>query len=60
MSDTLVALIIAAGASGITYSKIGRRLGYGNSGKLWMIIALAFVLTFVIMITLLELVLNVH
>jgi hypothetical protein len=54
MSNALISLFVAAGVSALAYSKLGRRAGYGNSGEVWKIVAVSFVISFIVMITLLS------
>lgn len=51
---------MAAGVSAWVYSRFGRRIGYGNSQAVWVIVAVGFVLTFLIFFTLLRYVINLH
>lgn len=43
----LYSIFFAAGVAGFAYVKLGRRVGYGNSGSVWMIVGIAFVLSFI-------------
>ncbi|HEY1063709.1 MAG TPA: hypothetical protein VGE30_00240 [Candidatus Saccharimonadales bacterium] len=52
MSDILIALFIAAGVAGLAYSKLGRRVGYANSANVWTLVAVAFVLAFLVVLIL--------
>lgn len=54
MSNTLISFFIAAGVGGFVYSKMGRRIGYGNSRSVWLTVAVAFCLAFLFMWTLLH------
>ena len=59
MSSTLVALMFAAGVAGWMYSKMGRRLGYGNTQNVTVIVLASFVVAFLFFFTLLRYVLNI-
>lgn len=50
--------MLAAGAAGVTYSKFGPRLGYGNTKNVWMVTGIAFVMTFLVFIILLKFVIQ--
>lgn len=54
MSNFIIALFLAAGASAFMYTKSGARLGYGNAQKVWGMVALTFVLVFLVVIILLK------
>ena len=54
MGNALLSLFVAAGVAGLAYSKLGRRVGYGNSANVWTMVAIVFVLSFVVMIILLN------
>jgi len=60
MSNTIISLMLAAGVAGWTYSKMGRRLGYTNTGNVWLIVAVAFILVFVFLETLLHYVIHLN
>ena len=42
----MLSLLVAAGVGGFAYSKLGRRVGYGNTKEVWIIVAVAFVLSY--------------
>ena len=54
MGDVLTSLFIAAGVAGLAYSKLGRRVGYGNSANVWTLVAVVFALTFAVVMILLN------
>jgi hypothetical protein len=54
MGNALLSLFVAAGVAGLAYSKLGRRVGYGNSANVWTMVTIVFVLSFVVMIILLN------
>jgi len=60
MSNTVISLMLAAGVAGWTYSKMGRRLGYSNAQSVWIVVAVAFVLVFVFLETLLHYVIHLN
>ncbi len=46
MGNALISLFVAAGVAAFVYSKMGRRIGYGNTGNVWMTVGVVFVLVF--------------
>lgn len=52
--------MLAAGVSGWTYSKMSRRMGYGNTRSLWIVVGVAFVLVFLFGLTLIRYVIPPH
>ncbi|HET9174224.1 MAG TPA: hypothetical protein VFN56_02985 [Candidatus Saccharimonadales bacterium] len=60
MSNSLLALMLAAGVSGWVYSKMVRRFGEGNTKSLWTIIAVCFVLVFAFFWTFTRYVIHLH
>ena len=52
-------LLFAAGVAAFTYSKMGRRVGYGNQQNVWTIVGVSFVIALVFFYTLLAFVLHV-
>jgi hypothetical protein len=60
MNGWIVALMLAAGVSGWTYSKMSRRMGYGNTRSLWIVVGVAFVLVFLFGLTLIRYVIPPH
>lgn len=58
MSNAFLSLFIAAGVAGFAYSKLGRRVGYGNNREVVTIVAVAFVLSYIFVFTFLKFVLH--
>jgi len=50
MTKLTISLILAAGVAAFVYSKMGKRIGYTNTKKLWMVIAASFIVAFGIII----------
>lgn len=50
----LIAFLFAIGISGWTYSKMGRRVGTGNSAAITKIVVVTFIITFIVVFTLLK------
>lgn len=59
MSNVLISLMMAAGVATFVYTKMGPRLGYGNSQNVWLVVGVSFVLVFLVLITLLKYVLQI-
>jgi len=57
--DFLYSIFFGAGVAGFTYSRMGRRVGYGNSANITVLVAVVFVLTTVFFFTILKFILNV-
>lgn len=49
----LFALFFGAGVAAFAYSKMGRRVGYGNSQNIWTMIGVIFVITSIVFYTIL-------
>jgi hypothetical protein len=56
----LVSFFFGAGVAAFTYSKLGRRIGYGNQKDVWLIVGVAFVLSLIFFYTLMTFVLHIH
>lgn len=51
-------LLFAAGVAAFVYSKMGRRVGYGNQQSVWTIVGVSFVLALLFFYSLLAYVLH--
>lgn len=49
----LYAIFFGAGVAGVAYSKLGKRVGYGNQANVWTIVGVIFVLVSFIFYTIL-------
>jgi hypothetical protein len=58
--DFLYSCFFGAGVAAFTYSKMGRRVGYGNTANVWTIVGIVFVLVAIIFYTILAFILNIH
>ena len=58
--DPLYSLFFGAGVVGFTYTKMGRRVGYGNTRNVWLVVGVSFVLAAIFFYTMLAFVLNIH
>jgi hypothetical protein len=47
--------MFAAGAAAFVYSKVGRRVGYGNNQSVWGVVTITFVIVFIFFLTVLHL-----
>jgi hypothetical protein len=56
----LISIFFGAGVAAFAYSKMGRRLGYGNSQNVWIVVGVSFLLSTIFFYTLLAFVLNIH
>ncbi len=54
----LFALFFGAGVAAVAYSRLGRRVGYGNSQNVWLITGVIFVITTIIFFTVLSIFLS--
>ena len=58
--DFLYSLFFGAGVAGFVYSKLGRRIGYGNTQNVWVVVGACFVIAAIFFFTLMAYVLNIH
>jgi hypothetical protein len=58
--DFLFSVFFGAGVAAFAYTKMGKRVGYGNQERVWLIVGVAFVIATIFFFTLIDLVLNVH
>lgn len=56
--DFLYSLFFGAGVAAFAYSKMGRRVGYGNASNVYLIVGVVFILTTVFFFTILKFLLN--
>ena len=56
----LYSLFFAAGIAGFVYAKVGRRVGYGNSQNVWVIVGISFGISFFVFYSLFAWVLHLH
>jgi len=54
----LIACLFGAGIAGVTYTRMGRRLGYANTQNVNLIVGIAFVLSTIVFYTILVTVAN--
>lgn len=58
--NLLFAIFFGAGVAAFAYSKMGRRVGYGNSQNVWTVVGVIFVVVTIFFYTMLTFVLNVE
>jgi len=58
--DVLYSLLFGAGVGAFTFSRFGRRLGYGNARNVWLIVGIATVMGAVFFYTFARFVLNIR
>lgn len=54
----LYSIFFGAGVAAISYSRLGRRVGYGNSQNVWTIVGVIFVLSTIVFFTILTTFIN--
>ena len=57
--DFLYSLFFGAGVAGFAYTRMGRRVGYGNSGNVVLVVGVIFILTTLFFFTILRFILNI-
>jgi hypothetical protein len=58
MSNLLYSIFFGAGVAAFAYSKLGRRIGYGNSQNVWVTVGVIFVLSTIVFFTIMATLLN--
>jgi hypothetical protein len=56
--DLLYSVFFGAGVAAFAYSRMGKRVGYGNPANVWMIVGVVFVITTIFFLTILKFVIN--
>lgn len=56
--DFLYSIFFGAGVAAFAYSKMGRRVGYGNTANVWTIVGIVFIIATVFFLTILKFVFN--
>ena len=56
--NLLYSIFFGAGVAGVAYSKLGRRVGYGNTQNVWIITGVIFVLSSIVFFTVLTTFIN--
>lgn len=56
----LFALFFGAGVAAYAYSKLGRRVGYGNTANVWTVVGVIFAITTIIFYTILAYILHLQ
>lgn len=60
MSNVLISLFLGAGAAGWAYAKLGKRVGYGNSQNVWLLVGATFIFVFLVFLILLHFLLHLN
>jgi len=50
MSNFLISFILAAGAGALVYSQIGKRVGYGNTQRVWILVISTFLIVLILLL----------
>lgn len=56
--NLLYAIFFGAGVAAVTYSRMGRRVGYGNEKAVWTVVGVVFVLVTIFFYTILAFLIN--
>lgn len=56
--DMLYSLFFGAGIAGVAYSRLGRRVGYGNEQSVWIIVGVVFVLASIFFYTIIKFIIH--
>jgi len=57
--DFLYSLFFGAGVAAFSYTRMGRRVGYGNTQNVMVVIGVIFVLTTIVFFTIMKFILNI-
>jgi hypothetical protein len=49
--NLLYAIFFGAGVAAFAYTRLGRRAGYGNTGNVWTIVGVIFVIATAVFVT---------
>jgi hypothetical protein len=52
--DFLFSVFFGAGLAAFTYSKMGRRLGYGNTGNVALVVGVVFIIASIVFFSILK------
>lgn len=56
----MYSFFFALGVSGFAYTKMGRRVGYGNAQSVWVLVGIAFAISLIFFYTLTTYVLHLQ
>ena len=57
--DVLYSVFFGAGVASFAYTRMGRRVGYGNPQNVWLIVGVIFILTSIFFYTIARFLLNI-
>ncbi|HVI60530.1 MAG TPA: hypothetical protein VM535_00020 [Candidatus Saccharimonadales bacterium] len=49
--NLLYSIFFGAGVAGVAYTRLGRRVGYGNTQNVWIVVGVIFVLSTAVFFT---------
>lgn len=52
--NLLYAVFFGAGVAGVAYTRLGRRVGYGNTQNVWLVTGVIFVISSAIFFTIMS------
>ncbi len=58
--NVIISLTFAAGATAFGYSKFGQRVGYGNTGNIWKLFSVVFVIVFLVFYIMMTYILHIE
>jgi hypothetical protein len=56
--DLLYSVFFGAGVAAFVYSKMGKRIGYGNTANVWTVVGVVFIFATIFFLTLMKFILN--
>jgi hypothetical protein len=56
--NLLYAIFFGAGVAAVAYTRLGRRAGYGNSGNVWLITGISFIMATIVFYTIIKILLG--
>lgn len=50
MNSNLISLVIGIAAGAVVYTFVGKRIGYGNTRRVWTAVGLVFIVAYIIVL----------